>query len=99
MNLQTQFLREKSFEGYDDSSVLETMLSVAGIRGDIPAIIDNMFTEFGSFKGILEARPAQLMKLPGVTQKTAALVSMVAPLAKVWERCNMENPQRIWSLF
>ena len=42
-NLQTQFLREKSFEGYSDTAVLETMLSTAGVRGDIPSMINQMF--------------------------------------------------------
>ena len=35
------------------------------------------------------------MTIPGVTKKVATLVSMIAPLAKVWERANMENPDRI----
>lgn len=95
MNLQTMFLREKSFEGYDDSSVLECLLTTAGVHGDIPALIQRMFIAFGSFKGILEARPDQLMSIPGITEKTAALVSMIAPLARVWERCNMQEPGRI----
>ena len=89
------FLREKSFDGYDDSSVLECLLSTAGVRGDISSLISRMFSEFDSFKGILEARPDQLMTIPGVTQKTAALISMIAPLARVWERCNMQDPDRI----
>ncbi len=89
------FLREKSFEGYDDRSVLECLLSTAGIRADIPSLIEKIFTEFGSFKGILEARPEQLLKIEGVSKKAAALISMIVPLAKVWERCGMEHPTKI----
>ncbi len=99
MNLQTMFLKEKSFENYDDSAVLECLLSTAGVRTDIPVLIDNMFSTFGSFKGILEARPAQLMKIEGMTKKTASLIAMIAPLAKVWERCCMTNAQYIRSRF
>ena len=95
MNLQSLFLKEKSFEGYDDSSVLECLLSTAGVRADIPPMIERLFTEFGGLKGVLEARPAQLLKVDGVSQKTATLISMIAPLAKVWERCNMKEPDRI----
>ena len=94
-NLQTMFLREKSFNGFEDTQVLETLLTTAGVRGDIPGMISRMLEEFGCFKSILEARPEQLMKISGVTKKTAALVAMVAPLAKVWERCNMEDPEKI----
>ena len=37
-NLQNQFYREKSFEHYSDSSVLETMLTAADVQGNIPAM-------------------------------------------------------------
>ncbi len=95
MNLQTIFLKEKSFEHYTDAAVLELLFNTAGVRGNTQSIIESMFDAFGSFKGVLEARPAQLMKIPGVTKKVATLVSMIAPLAKVWERANMEEPDRI----
>ena len=95
MKLQTMFLREKSFEGYDDRSVLECLLTTGGVRGDVPVLIDRMFDEFGSLKAILEARPEQLMTIQGIKEKAAALVAMVAPLARVWERCNMREPDQI----
>ncbi len=94
-DLQNLFLKEKSFDNYSDTAVLELLLDTAGVRGDTVSIVQSMFQAFGSLKGILEARPAQLMKLPGVTKKTATLVSMVAPLARVWERANMDDGQRI----
>ena len=95
LNLQTIFLKEKSFENYSDAAVLQLLFDTAGVRGDTQAIIESLFDSFGSFKGVLEARPEQLMKLPGVTKKVATLVSMIAPLAKVWERANMDDPERI----
>ena len=95
MNLQSLFLREKSFEGYDDNAVLECLLTSAGIRTDIPAMIERLIDEFGSFKAILEAKPVQLMKVSGVTKKAAALIAMIAPLARVWERTCMQNQDRI----
>lgn len=94
-DLSTVFLKEKSFENYSDAAVLELLFSTAGVRGDTETIISNLFSTFGSFKGLLEARPDQLMNVPGVTKKTATLVSMIAPLARVWERANMEDPQSI----
>ena len=56
MDKQSLFLKEKSFEGFDDSSVLELMLETAGVNGDIPAMINNLYDSCGSFKGILVAR-------------------------------------------
>jgi len=95
MKLQTMFLREKSFQGYDVRSVLECLLTTGGVRGDVPALIDKMFDEFDSLKAILEARPEQLMMIQGIKEKAAALVAMVAPLARVWERCNLHEPNQI----
>ncbi len=93
--LTNLFLKEKSFEHYSDTAVLELLLDTAGVRGDTVSIVQSMFQAFGSLKGVLEARPDQLMKLPCVSKKTATLVSMVAPLARVWERANMDDGQRI----
>lgn len=93
--LQSIFLREKSFENYSDAAVLELLFSTAGVRGDRQSIIENLFDAFGSFRGILEARPSQLLAVPGVSKKTATLVSAIVPLVKVWERCNMDDKERI----
>ncbi len=93
--LQNLFLKEKSFDNYSDTAVLDLLLSTAGVRGDTMSMVQTMFKTFGNLKGVLEARPAQLMKLPGITKKTATLVSMVAPLARVWERCNLDDGMRI----
>lgn len=95
MDLQTMFLKEKSFEGYDDNAVLECLLKTAGVRADIPTMIANLKDSFGSFKGILEATPVQLMQVQNVTRKAAAMIAMVTPLARFWERCCMKNPERI----
>ena len=89
--LMSTFMKEKSFENYSNEAALEFMLTTAGIRGDIPAAIENMLDAFGSFKGILEARPAQLLKVPGVTRKMATLVSTIVPMVRVWERCSMDD--------
>ncbi len=94
-NFQHQFLREKSFEGYSDSSVLETLLAASGVRGDISAMITSLYDSFGSFKGILEARPEQLLQVPHVTEKAATMIAMITPLVRVWERCNMVTPNQI----
>ena len=77
MNLQSIFLKEKSFENYFDAAVLQCLFSTAGIRTDTQPAIEAMFDSFGSFKGVLEARPEMLMKVPGVTRKMATLVAMI----------------------
>ena len=93
--LLNAFMKEKSFENYSNEAALEFMLTTAGVRGNVSAMITNMLDAFGSFKGILEARPAQLMKIPGVTKKAATLISTVVPMVRVWERCNAAEPDHI----
>ena len=66
MDLQTLFLKEKSFEGYDDNAVLECLLTTAGVRNDIPTMIANLRNEFGSFKGILD----QIARVAGEATET-----------------------------
>lgn len=94
MNNTELFLREKSFMGYQDREVLETLLTTAWVRGDIPELLEKLWDSFGSLKGILEARPEQLMAA-GCGKKAATLIAMVAPLAKVWERTNMSQPKMV----
>lgn len=90
-NLQNLFLHEKTLENYSDHSILELILSTAGIQDKIPIIIDNLMDTFGSLKGILEAQPDQLMNIPDLTRQAATMISMVTPLIRIWERCNMKN--------
>lgn len=98
MNLQSIFLKEKSFENYSDAAVLQCLFSTAGIRTDTQPAIEALFDSFGSFKGVLEARPEMLMNVPGVTKKMATLVAMIAPLARIWQRANMACPERIGNI-
>ncbi len=94
-DVQSLFLKEKSFENYSDAAVLEFYLSAAGVRGDTEQIIRNLYEACGSFKGVLEARPEQLMAVPGVTRKACTMISMITPLARFWERLSMDSPQQI----
>lgn len=94
-DLQNLFLKEKTFEKYTDEAVLECLLKTAGVRSDVQPVIEKMFDAFGSYKGILEARPEQLMTVPGVTKKMATLISMIVPLARSWEKATMSDVKSI----
>ncbi len=94
-DLQRLFLNEKSFSHFSDADVLDTLLSVAGVRGDTEAMVQTMLDACGSYKGVLEARPDFLERLPGVSGKAALLVSMIPALAGFWERVNMDDGQYI----
>ena len=65
MNLQSLFLREKSFEGYVDHAVLECLLTTSGVRGDIPSMITSLYDAFGNFRAILETSLLHQTKCKG----------------------------------
>lgn len=52
--LQNQFLREKSLESYSDTSVLELLLSTAGVRGNIPDMMSMAFLQMAGVFSELE---------------------------------------------
>ena len=56
---------------------------------------ERLLSEFGSLKGILEAREEQLRKIDGLRGKTFILIQMMIPLIRTWERISMENRGRI----
>ena len=95
LRLRERLMTEHGFESFDDAEILTTVLSYAkGIR-DMAGLVDRLFDTFGSLKGILEARPEQLLSVDGMTLSRAALISLIVPLTRVWHRCAMTVPDRI----
>lgn len=93
--LRQRFIQEKGFEHFADHQILELLLFYANSRSDTNPIAHRLLDEFGSLKGVLEARPEQLMNVPGIGPQAATLISMVVPLTRVWHRCAMAEPEKI----
>jgi DNA repair protein RadC len=93
--LRARFIQENGFENFEDHQILELLLFYANARSDTNPIAHALLDEFGSMKGVLEARPEMLKKVPGVGEQAATLISMVVPLTRVWNRCAMETPDHI----
>ena len=93
--LRQRFIHENGFENFEDHQILELLLFYANARKDTNPIAHALLDEFGSLKGVLEARPEMLMRVPDVGERAAALISMVVPLTRVWNRCAMASPDRI----
>ena len=93
--LRQRFIRENGLDHFEDHQILELLLFYANPRGDTNPIAHALLEQFGSLKGVLEARPEMLMTVPGVKETAATLISMVVPLTRVWHRCAMETPTRI----
>ena len=93
--LRNRFIQDKGFENFEDHQILELLLFYARARVDTNPLAHELLDRFGSLKGVLEARPEQLMTVPEIGPEAAALISMVVPLTRVWHRCAMESPVRI----
>ena len=93
--LRNRFIQDKGFENFEDHQILELLLFYAKARQDTNPLAHELLDRFGSLKGVLEARPEQLMTVSGVGDQAATLISMVVPLTRVWHRCAMELPDRI----
>ena len=93
--LRQRFIRENGLDHFEDHQILELLLFYANPRGDTNPIAHALLEQFGSLKGVLEARPEMLMTVTGVKETAATLISMVVPLTRVWNRCAMAEPDRI----
>ena len=93
--LRDRFIRDKGFENFEDHQVLELLLFYSNARVDTNPLAHELLDQFGSLKGVLEARPEQLMQINGIGKQQATLISMVVPLTRVWYRCAMSEPGRI----
>ena len=95
LRLRERLLTEHGFDSFDDSEILTTVLSYAKGFRDTAGLVARLFDTFGSLKGILEARPEQLLSVDGMTIFRASMISLIVPLTRVWHRCSMTEPDRI----
>lgn len=70
-------------EGFSDVEALELLLGYAISRRDVNPIAHALLREFGDLSRVLNAPIAQLTKVHGVGERTAALIHLVAQL---WSR-------------
>ena len=93
--LRNRFIQDHGFENFEDHQILELLLFYANARKDTNPTAHQLLDTFAGLKGVLEARPEQLMTVPGVGSQAATLISMVVPLTRVWHRCAMAEPDHI----
>ena len=95
LRLRERLLTEHGFESFDDIEILSTILGYAHGTKDTEGLVKRLLDTFGSLKGILEARPEQLLKVTGMNRTRASLITIMIPMARVWQRCAMAVPDRI----
>lgn len=83
--------RRDGLEGFAPHEALELLLFYARARGDVNPLAHELLDSFGSIKGVLEARPEQLMTVKGVGEETATMLSMIVPLFRKYQECVCEE--------
>ncbi len=72
--------RKDGLDGFAPHEILELLLFYGRARGDVNPLAHQLMDAFGSLRGVLEARPEQLMAVKGVGEETATLLSLLLPV-------------------
>ena len=87
--------RKDGLDGFAPHEVLELLLFYGRARGDVNPLAHRLLDAFGTLKGVLEARPEQLMTVEGVGEETATLISLMLPMFRRYSACVCEERKRI----
>lgn len=83
--------RRNGLDGFAPHEVVELLLFYGRARGDVNPLAHRLLDTFGSLKGVLEARPEQLMSVDGVGEETATLISLMLPMFRRYSACVCEE--------
>lgn len=86
--------RKEGLDGFADHEVLELLLFYGRARGDVNPLAHTLIDVFGSLQGVLEAKPEQLMAVPGVGEETATLLSLLLPAFRRYTACLCRKRRR-----
>lgn len=87
--------RKDGLDGFAPHEVLELLLFYGRARGDVNPLAHRLLDTFGSLKGVLEARPEQLMSVEGIGEESATLISLMLPMFRRYSACVCEERKRI----
>lgn len=90
--------RVDGLDGFAPHEVLELLLFYGRARGNVNPLAHALLDTFGSLKGVLEARPEQLMSVDGVGEEVATLISLMIPMFRRYQACIREEMTRIGSM-
>lgn len=87
--------RREGLDGFAPHEVLELLLFYGRARGDVNPVAHALLEHFGTLKGVMEARPEQLMAVPGMGEESATLITLMLPLWRRYSACVLEEKKRI----
>ena len=64
--------------------ILEMLLFYAIPRKDTNELAHILMKEFGSLSGVIDAAPAQLMKVKGMGESSVALIKLISPILRTY---------------
>lgn len=79
--LKARFAKS-GLDDFEPHNVLELLLFYSVPRKDTNPIAHRLINRFGSLSGVFDAKPEELMKVEGITENTAVLISMIPQLAR-----------------
>ena len=79
--LKERFLKS-GLDDFEPHNVLELILFYSIPRKDTNPLAHRLINRFGSLAAVLDARPEDLMKVDGVTENTAVLISALPQIAR-----------------
>lgn len=95
--LRERFLKE-GLSGFSEHEVLELLLMFAIPQKDVNPLAHALIGRFGSLSAVLEASPAELMRVAGVGQNAAALLSLMPQLMGYYQHSAMGAKPSITNL-
>lgn len=79
--LKARFMKT-GLDDFEPHNILELLLFYSVPRKDTNPLAHKLISRFGSLSGAFDARPEELMKVDGVTENTAVLISMIPQIAR-----------------
>lgn len=79
--LKHRFLKT-GLDDFEPHNLLELILFYSVPRKDTNPLAHRLINHFGSLSAVFDARPEELMKVEGVTENTAVLLSMLPQIAR-----------------
>ena len=79
--LRARYLKD-GLEGFEAHQILELLLFYSVPRKDTNDLAHKLLDMFGSLSGVLEAAPAELMKVEGIGESSAVLLSMMPAILR-----------------
>ena len=81
IRLKHRFIKT-GLDDFEPHNVLELLLFYSVPRKDTNPLAHRLISRFGSLSAVFDAKPEELMKVEGVTENTAVLLSMIPQMAR-----------------